>query len=236
VLFHRTELVVWQSAISLMRPVHIALPLQSGEWLLLTQYPLLQDFLISLHLCGLQQPVEETLHFLDTHKELHYFCWKLMPHIQTEIEKGARSMTVMSYSYEDDYTFDSISESVVVAHTAVSARAMYWYTFSSRGVIFTRCDFSSAAAAILSSSIGQGSTVHTLVSDRRWVEYVRYVAWILYGIIICVSVCCTCSHLSFVARSVVLNSVDSAVHPLVANSNGCVTLSTRFAAILFWFS
>ena len=183
-LFHRTELAAWPTALSLMRPVHIALPLQSGEWLLLTQYPLLQDLLASLHLCGLQQPVEETLQYLDAHKELHYFCWKLMPHIQAEVEKGAKSMP---YNYEDDYTPGSSSESVVVSHCAVSARGMYWYTVSSREVIFTRCDFSPAAAAILSSSIGHGSTVRTLASDRRWVEYVRYVACILYRIKVCFS-------------------------------------------------
>ena len=186
-LFHRTELVAWPTALSFMRPVHITLPLQSGEWLLLTQSPLLQDFLVSLHLCGLQQPVEETVRYLDTHKELHYFCWKLMPHIQTEVEKEAMSMTVMSYSYEDDYIPGSNSESVVVSDTAVSARAMYWYTFSSRKVTFTRCDFSPAAAAILSSSIGHGSTVCTLASDSGWVEYVRYVACILYRIKVCFS-------------------------------------------------
>ena len=189
-LFHRTELVVWPSALSLMRPVHIALPLQSGEWLLLTQYPLLQDFLVSLRLCGLQRPVEETLQYLNTHKELHYFCWKLMPHVRTEVEKGAKSMTVMSYSYEDDYTPGSVSESVVVSHTAVSARGMYWYTVSSRRVTFTRCDFSPDAASILSSSIGNGSIVHSLASDRRWVEYVRYVASILYRIKVCFSLLC----------------------------------------------
>ena len=185
-LFHRTELVAWPSVLSLMRPVHIALPLQSGEWLLLTRYPLLQDFLASLHLCHVHQPVEKTLHYLNTHKELHYFCWKLMPHIQTEVEKGARSMTVMSYSYEDDYTPGSVSESVVVSHTAVSARGMYWYTSSSRGVTFTRCDFSHAAATILSSTISDGSTVG-LSSDRRWVEYVRYVACIMCRIKVCFS-------------------------------------------------
>ena len=185
-LFHRTELVALPSALPLMRPVHIALPLQSGEWLLLTQYPLLQDFLISLHLCGLQQPVEETLQCLDTHKELHPFCWKLMPHVRTEVEKGARSMTVMSYSYEDDYAPGSSSESVVVSDSAVSARAMYWYTSSSREVVFTSCDFSPAAAAVLSGSIGHGGTVRTLASDRRWVAYVRYVACILYRIKMCV--------------------------------------------------
>ena len=189
-LFHRTELVVWPMVLSLMRPVHIALPLQSGEWLLLTPYPLLQDFLVSLRLCGLQQPVEETLQYLNTHKELHYFCWKLMTHVRTEVEKGAKSMTVMSYSFEDDYTPGSVSESVVVSHTAVSARGMYWYTVSSRRVTFTRCDFSPDAAAILSSSIGNGSTVHTLASDRRWVEYVRYVASILYRIKVCFSLLC----------------------------------------------
>ena len=192
-LFHRTELVAWPSALSLTRPVYIALPLQSGEWLLLTQYPLLQDFLASLHLCGLQQPVEETLQYLNTHQELHYFCWKLMPHIQTDVEKGAKSMAVMSYSYGDDYTHGNSSEAVVVAHTAVSARAMYWYTFSSRGVIFIRCGFSPAAAAILSSSIGHGSTVRTLVSDRRWVEYVRYMAFILYRIKVCFSLLYLCT-------------------------------------------
>ena len=186
-LFHRTELVAWPTVLSLMRPVHVALPLQSGEWLLLTQYPLLQDFLASLHLCGLQQPVEETVRYLNTHKELHYFCWKLMPHIRTEVEKEAMSMTVMSmsYSYEDDYIPGSNSESVVVSDTAVSARAMYWCTFSSRRVIFIRCDFSPAAAAILSSSIGHGSTVHALASDSGRVEYVRYVALLLYRIKVC---------------------------------------------------
>ena len=192
-LFHKMELVAWPSALSLMRPVHIALPLQSGEWVLLTQYPLLQDFLISLHLCGLQQPVEETLQYLDTHKELHYFCGKLMPHILTELEKGTKSTIVMSYSYEDDYTPGSSSGSVVVAHTAVSSRAMYWYTFSSSGVIFTRCDFSPAAAAFLSSSIGHGSTVHTLTSDRRLVEYVWYVACLLYRIKVCFSLLYLCT-------------------------------------------
>ena len=189
-LFHRTELVAWPSALSLTRPVHIALPLQSGEWLLLTEYPLLQDFLVSLHLCGLQQPVRKTLQYLNTHKELHYFCWKLMPHVRTEVEKGAQSMTVMSYSFEDDYTPGSVSESVVVSHTAVSAKGMYWYTVSSRRVTFTRCDFSPDSATILSSSIGNGSTVHALVSDRRWVEYVRYVASILYRIKVCFSLLC----------------------------------------------
>ena len=192
-LFHRTELAAWPSALSLTRPVHIALPLQSGEWLLMTQYPLLQDFLASLHLCGLQQPVEETLQYLDTHKDLHYFCWKLMPHTQTEVEKGAKSMTVMSYSYEDDYTPESSSELVMVSNTAVSAREMYWYTVSSRKVIFTRCDFSLAAIAILSSSIGHGSTVHTLASDRRWVEYVRYVVCMLYRIKECFSLMYLCT-------------------------------------------
>ena len=189
-LFHRTELVAWPSALSLTRPVHIALPLQSGEWLLLTEYQLLQDFLVSLHLYGLQQPVRKTLQYLNTHKELHYFCWKLMPHVRTEVEKGAKSMTVISYSFEDDYTPGSISESVVVSHTVVLARKMYWYTVSSRQVTFTRCDFSPDAAAILSSSIGNGSTVHTLASDRRWVEYVRYVASVLYRIKVCFSLLC----------------------------------------------
>ena len=236
-LFHRSELVVWPSALSLMRPVHIALPLQSGEWLLLTQYPLLQDFLVSLRLCGLQQPVEETLQYLDTHEELHYFCFKLMSHIQMERAKSKNFVTVMSHSYEDDYTPGSSSESVVVADTAVSARAMYWYTFSSREVTFTRCDFSPAAAAFLSSSIGHGSTVHTLASDSRWVEYVRCVLLYCTGSK-CVSVCCTYAHLSSDARSVVLNSVDSAVHPLVpANSiNRSVTSFSRFATIFFWLS
>ena len=189
-LFHRTELVAWPSALSLTRLVHIALPLQCGEWLLLTEYPLLQDFLVSLHLCGLQQPVRKTLQYLNTHKELHYFSWKLMRHVRTAVEKGAKSMTGMSYSFEDDYTPGSVSESVVLSHTAVSARGMYWYTLSSRQVTFTRCDFSHAAAAILSSSIGNGSTVHTLASDRRWVEYVRYVASILYRIKVCFSLLC----------------------------------------------
>ena len=186
-LFHRTELVAWPSALSLTTAVHITLPLQSGEWVLLTQYPLLQDFLVSLHLCGLQQPVEETLQYLNTHKQLHYFCWKLMPHIQTELEKRAKSMTEMSYSYEDDYTPSGSSESVVIYHTAVSARVMYWYTFSSREFAFMRCDFSPAAAAILSSSIGHGSTVHGLASGEAWVEYIRYVACILFRVKVCFS-------------------------------------------------
>ena len=176
-LFHRTELVAWPSALSLTRPVHIALPLQSGEWLLLTQYPLLQDFLVSLHLCGLQQPVKETVQYLDTHKEFHYFCWKLMPYYRRKVQKRIKPnyiMAGMSQSYEDDFVPDSRSESVVVSHTVLPARVMYWKLFTAKKVTFTMCDFSPAAAAILSSSIGHGSTVRLLVS--RWVEYVRYVA------------------------------------------------------------
>ena len=171
-MFHRSELIAWPNALTLARPVHIALPLQSGEWLLLTRYPLLQDFLASIHLCGLQQPVEETVWYLDTHK-MSYFCWKLMPHIQTEKANFKYFIALMSLSYEDDCIPGSSCDSVVVSHTAISAKGMCWVTFSARKVTFDSCDFSPAAATILSSSIGDGGNVHTLVSDRRWVEYVR---------------------------------------------------------------
>ena len=233
-LFHRTELVNWPAVLPLMRPVHVALPLQSGEWLLLTRYPLLQDFLASLHLCGLWQPVEKTLQYLDTHKEVCYFCCKLMPHVQTEVEKRAKVKSVVAESYEDDYIPDSNSESLVVSHTAVSARVMYRLISTARMVTFTMCDFSPAAATILSSSIGHGSRVCTLSSDRSWLEYVRCVACILYSTE--VLLCCICAHfLSPEARVLLVNPVDSDVHPLVL-TNRSVTSSARLAVILFWFS
>jgi len=119
-----------------------------------------------------------------------------MPHIRTAVEKITKSMTGMSYSYEDDYIPGSSSESVVVSNSTLSARGMYWYTFSSRRVIFTRCDFSPAAAAILSSSIGYGSTVHGLASGGAWVEFVRYVVCILYRIKVCFSLLYVLVHIS----------------------------------------
>ena len=175
-LFQKKELVFKPNPPMLLKAVHVALPLQSGEWIQLTQYPLLNDFLASVGLYYDDLPIEHTVQHLISHKELQYFCLKIIPHIQDELEKQTSNYFLYktSYSYEDNDTADSALETVEIYNTAVTAWRMYLLTIAKKAV-FTRCDFSPASAIILSKSLGSGSSVYTLDSECKAIEYVRYV-------------------------------------------------------------
>ena len=86
----------------LMEPLLVALPLQPGQWVQLTSFPLLNDFLASLHLCSLQQPSHITVKVLKFHHELIYFSLNLMPHLRDELVKlTSHSPHSLSYCYDD---------------------------------------------------------------------------------------------------------------------------------------
>ena len=158
-----------------MHRVHVALPLRSGEWMQLTEYPLLYDMLASLHLCSLQQPLELTLSHLSRHKEHLCFTIMLSPHIKEEAMRQAQDTMITAYTgnYDSGITPRwGILESISVSHVAISARAMYTLVSGGNRLDFSRCTFSPGAAAVLANSIGSGSSMHKMESDRSVVEYV----------------------------------------------------------------
>ena len=159
-----------------MHRVHVALPLRSGELFQLTEYPLLYDLLVSLHLYSLQQPLEGTLSELSSQKELLHFTLMFSPHIKGEItrqKQGTTNMTVYLDSYESYITPScDIVGSISLSHATISARTMYTLISCARRLDFSKCTFSPGAAAVLANSIGSGSNMHTMESDRSVVEYV----------------------------------------------------------------
>ena len=163
---------------SFLRPEPSALCLQSGKSLQLTAYPLLDDYLASVHLCSLEQQVTEVVQYITAHTNMYYFCLNLMPHIKsvtTRQPETRNALTHVCYSYEDSnstaYTFQSIE----LSNCAVTEATMKYLTHIARIVEFVDCDVSSAATAILCSSIGDGGSVHayTMPGDTTSVEYVR---------------------------------------------------------------
>ena len=175
-IFHKTELILWPTLPpSFVRPVQVALPLRSGEWLQLTQYPLLKDFLASLHLHNQNMPVMDTVKHLTAHKELQYFCLKIMPHIHEEFrrqKKDSYILALTSYGYEDADTLKVSTTRTEIHNNAVTTWTMWSLTSAAQEAVFTKCDFSPPAAMILSNSIGSGSCVKY---HRSEVIYARYV-------------------------------------------------------------
>ena len=175
-MFHKTELILWPTLPPLfVRPVQVALPLRSGEWLQLTQYPLLKDFLASLHLHNQNMPVMDTVKHLTAHKELQYFCLKIMPHIHEEFrrqEKDSYILALTSYGYEEADTLEVSTTRTEIHNNAVTASTMWSLTSAAQEAVFTKCDFSPPAAMILSNCIGSGSRVKY---HRSEVIYARYV-------------------------------------------------------------
>ena len=157
-----------------MHSVHVALPLRSGELFQLTKYPLLYDLLASLHLCSLQQPLEETLSHLSSHKELLYFTILLSPQIQREFLRQKKNNITTAYigSYDSDITPRcDMLEAISVSSTALSARTMYTLISGASKLDFSRCSFSPGAAAILTSSIGSGSSIQPTEPDHSIVKF-----------------------------------------------------------------
>jgi len=175
-MFHKTELVLWPNfPPSFLRPVQVALPLRSGEWLQLTQHPLLNDFLASLHLHNQNLPVMDTVKHLTAHKNLQYFYLKTMPHILEEIRRqknDSYTLALTSCSYEECGTFEISATGTKIHNNAVTASTMWSITSAAKEVVFTKCDFSPPAAMILSNSIGSGSCVEY---HRSEIIYARYV-------------------------------------------------------------
>ena len=140
----------------------------------LTEYPLLHDLLASLRLCSLQQPLEQTLLHLSSHKELFYFTIMLSPQIQREVMKQKFDNITTAYigSYDSDITprWD-MSEAFSVSDTALSARTMYTLISGASRLDFSRCSFSPGAAAILTNSIGSGSSMHTMKYNHGVVKF-----------------------------------------------------------------
>ena len=173
-LYNNDKLLLNRRALWMHR-VHIALMLRSGEWLQLTEYPLFYDLLASLHLCSLQQPLEQTFSYLSSHKELIGFTLMLSPHIKEYIMKQAQGNIFTAYTGSYDSNISprwDILESMSVSHTAISARTMYTLISCANRLDFSRCTFSPEAAALLANSIGSGSNMHTMESNCSVVEYV----------------------------------------------------------------
>ena len=175
-IFHKTELVLWPSLPpSLLRPVQVALPLRPGEWLQLTQYPLLNDFLASLHLHNQNFPVMDTVKHLTAHKELQYFCLKTMSHIHEEFKKQKNDSYILaltSYGYEDADTLEVSTTRTKIHNNAVTAWTMWSLASAAQETVFTKCDFSPPAAMILSNSIGSAICVKYHRSEIVCARYV----------------------------------------------------------------
>ena len=157
-----------------MHSLHVALPLRAGELFQLTEYPLLYDLLASLHLCSLQQPLEETVSHLSSHKEFFYFTIMFSPEIQREFmrQKMVNIATAYINSYDSDITPRwNMLKAISVSDTALSARTMYTLISGASRLDFSRCTFSPGAAAILTNSIGSGSSMQTSESNRSVVKF-----------------------------------------------------------------
>ena len=175
-IFHKTELVLWPSLPpSLLRPVQVALPLRPGEWLQLTQYPLLNDFLASLHLHNQNFSVMDTVKHLTAHKELQYFCLKTMSHIHEEFKKQKNDSYVLAltlYGYEDADTLEVSTAKAEIHNNTVTASTMWSLTSAAQEVVFTDCHFSPPAALILSNIIGSAICVKYHRSEIMCARYV----------------------------------------------------------------
>lgn len=174
-LFHETELTAMHTTPAFVRPVQVALPLMSGKWLQFTQYPLLNDFLASFHLYNQRLPATQIFQHLTARKELQYFCLKIMPHICEQFRKQTEVNYILiqtSYMYEAAENFDGNTTETKLYNTAVSALTMYSLTSAISKIEFIACDFSPAAATILSNTIGNGSHLEYHWHERIYARYV----------------------------------------------------------------
>ena len=133
----------------LMEPLLVALPLQPGQWLQLTPFPLLNDFLASLHLCRIRQPPWITVNFLKFHHELVYFSLDLMPHLRKDLAKlTSQSRPFLSYCYDDGVEVDCGWDTPF--HGLLTSKDMYFLRTLGE-VQLSSCDFSLNGFALLLS-------------------------------------------------------------------------------------
>ena len=145
---------------SLMEPLLVALPLQSGQWLQLTPFPLLNDFLASLHLCSLPQPSDITVNFSKFHNELVYFCLDLMPHLRDELVKlTSHFHPFLSYCYDDGVEVDCGWDTPF--HGLLTVKDMYFLRTLGKVQLHPSCHFSLKGLAVLLSC----NTISDVCSD-----------------------------------------------------------------------
>ena len=154
-----------------MEPLFVALPLQPGQWLHLTPFPLLNDFLASLHLLSLQQPSDITVNVLKFHHELVYFSLDLMPHLRAELVKQtSHSPHSLSYSYDDDVEVDGGCDTRF--HGLLTAKDMYFLRTLGKVQLQPSCHFSLNGFAVL-LSCSATSDVCQLVPHKEHLKHLR---------------------------------------------------------------
>ena len=155
----------------LMEPLLVALQLQPGQWLQLTSFPLLNDFLASLHLCSLQQSSDVTVNVLKFHHELVYFSLDLMPHLRDELVKQtSHSPHFLSYCYDDGVEVDC--GWCTPFHGLLTSKDMYFLRSLGKVQLHTRCHFSLNGLAVL-LSCSATSDVCQLVVHKEHLKHLR---------------------------------------------------------------
>ena len=155
----------------LMEPLLVALPLRPGQWLQLTSFPLLNDFLASLHLCNLQQALDITVDVLKFHNELVYFSLDLMPHLRDEFVKlTSHSPHSLSYCYDDGMEIDCSWDTSF--HGLLTAKDMDFLRTLAEVQLHPSCHFSLNGFAVL-LSCSATSDVCQLVAQKEHLKHLR---------------------------------------------------------------
>ena len=155
----------------LMEPLLVALQLRPGQWLQLTPFPLLNDFLASLHLCSLQKPSDITVNVLKFHHELVYFSLDLMPHLRDELVKQtSHSPHFLSYCYDDGVEVDCGWDTPF--HGLLTAKVMYILRTLGKVQLHPSCHFSLNGFAVL-LSCSATSDVCQLVPHKEHLKHLR---------------------------------------------------------------
>ena len=155
----------------LMEPLLVALQLQPGQWLQLTSFPLLNDFLASLHLCNLPQPSDVTVNVLKFHHELVYFSLDSMPHLRDELVKQtSHSPHFLSYCYDDGLEVDGGWDTPF--HGLLTAKDMYILRTLGKVQLHPSCHFSLNGLAVL-LSCSATSDVCQLVPHKEHLKHLR---------------------------------------------------------------
>ena len=156
----------------LMESLLAALPLQPGQWVQLTPFPLLNDFLASLHLCRLQQASDITVNFLKFHHELVYFSLDLMPLLRAELVKlTSHSPHSLSYCYDDGVEVYCSWDTPF--HGLLTTKDMYFLRTLEKVQLHPSCHFSLNGLAVL-LSCSAASDVCQLVPHKETLKHLRY--------------------------------------------------------------
>ena len=154
---------------SLMEPLLVALPLRPGQWLQLIPFPLLNDFLASLHLCSLQQPSWITADFLKFHHQLVYFSLDLMPQLRDELVKLTSPCPhSLSYCYDDGVEVDCWDTAI---HGLITSKDMYFLRTLGEVQLNYSCHFTLNGLAVLLSC--SDADVCHLVHHKEHLRHLR---------------------------------------------------------------